>query len=159
MATVAPQNSNSHGPSLAAHTPKKTPEIPSPLPHATVSRPSFGPTPLADHTPSPHHKINLQGDPSSTASMALSPDSISLKEELEHGDLERYKYEGSLEGGDLGPGHSGSASPPDGGYGWVCVACVCLVNACTWGLISVRLTFLLPLSFSLHKLVSQTTNV
>lgn len=24
--------------------------------------------------------------------------------------------------------------PPDGGYGWVCVACVFLVNAHTWGL-------------------------
>ena len=143
MATVTPQNSNGHGPSLAAYTPKKKPETQSPLPHATVSRPSSSPTSLADNTPSPHSKINLQGDPSSSASTALSPDSISLKE-LEHGDLERYEYKGSLEGGDLGPGHSASASPPDGGYGWVCVACVCLVNACTWGLISVRLTFLLP---------------
>lgn len=24
--------------------------------------------------------------------------------------------------------------PPDGGYGWVCVACVFMVNAHTWGL-------------------------
>lgn len=24
--------------------------------------------------------------------------------------------------------------PPNGGYGWVCVACVFLVNAHTWGL-------------------------
>lgn len=24
--------------------------------------------------------------------------------------------------------------PPDGGYGWICVACVFLVNAHTWGL-------------------------
>ncbi|KAI5362310.1 Putative major facilitator superfamily, MFS transporter superfamily [Septoria linicola] len=23
--------------------------------------------------------------------------------------------------------------PPDGGYGWVCTACVCLINAHTWG--------------------------
>ncbi|KAL9116627.1 MAG: hypothetical protein Q9187_006849 [Circinaria calcarea] len=27
--------------------------------------------------------------------------------------------------------------PPDGGYGWVCVACVFMVNAHTWGLNSV----------------------
>ena len=24
--------------------------------------------------------------------------------------------------------------PPDGGYGWVCVVCVFLINAHTWGL-------------------------
>ena len=28
--------------------------------------------------------------------------------------------------------------PPDGGYGWVCVMCVFLVNAHTWGINSVR---------------------
>jgi len=28
--------------------------------------------------------------------------------------------------------------PPDGGYGWVCVACVFLMQAHTWGLNSVR---------------------
>ena len=27
--------------------------------------------------------------------------------------------------------------PPDGGYGWLCVACIFLVNAHTWGLNSV----------------------
>jgi hypothetical protein len=27
--------------------------------------------------------------------------------------------------------------PPDGGYGWVCVACVALINAHTWGINSV----------------------
>ena len=27
--------------------------------------------------------------------------------------------------------------PPDGGYGWVCVACGTIVNACTWGVNSV----------------------
>lgn len=27
--------------------------------------------------------------------------------------------------------------PPDGGYGWVCTACVCLINAHTWGVNSV----------------------
>lgn len=29
--------------------------------------------------------------------------------------------------------------PPDGGYGWVCVACVFWINAHTWGINSVRL--------------------
>jgi hypothetical protein len=29
--------------------------------------------------------------------------------------------------------------PPDGGYGWVCVACVFLINAHTWGVNSVRM--------------------
>lgn len=29
--------------------------------------------------------------------------------------------------------------PPDGGYGWVCVACVFLINAHTWGINSVSL--------------------
>jgi hypothetical protein len=29
--------------------------------------------------------------------------------------------------------------PPDGGYGWVCVACCALINAHTWGVNSVNL--------------------
>ena len=28
--------------------------------------------------------------------------------------------------------------PPDGGYGWVCIACVFLINAHSWGVNSVR---------------------
>ena len=28
--------------------------------------------------------------------------------------------------------------PPNGGYGWVCVACVLMINAHTWGINSVR---------------------
>lgn len=31
--------------------------------------------------------------------------------------------------------------PPDGGYGWVCVACVFWINAHTWGINSVSLPF------------------
>ena len=35
--------------------------------------------------------------------------------------------------------------PPDGGYGWVCVACVFWINAHTWGINSVRLLiFIVP---------------
>jgi hypothetical protein len=30
--------------------------------------------------------------------------------------------------------------PPDGGYGWVCVACVFLINGHTWGVNSVSTT-------------------
>lgn len=29
--------------------------------------------------------------------------------------------------------------PPDGGYGWVCVACVFWINAHTWGINSVSI--------------------
>jgi hypothetical protein len=32
--------------------------------------------------------------------------------------------------------------PPDGGYGWVCVVCVFLINAHTWGVNSVSLSSL-----------------
>lgn len=31
---------------------------------------------------------------------------------------------------------------PEGGYGWVCVVCVFLVNACTWGVAAVSLSHL-----------------
>lgn len=34
--------------------------------------------------------------------------------------------------------------PPDGGYGWVCTACVFLINAHTWGVNSVSSRRLLP---------------
>lgn len=32
------------------------------------------------------------------------------------------------------PGSPSDEPPPDGGYGWVCTACVCMINAHTWGL-------------------------
>jgi hypothetical protein len=32
--------------------------------------------------------------------------------------------------------------PPDGGYGWVCVACVFWINAHTWGINSVSISSL-----------------
>jgi hypothetical protein len=31
-----------------------------------------------------------------------------------------------------------SAVPPDGGYGWVCVVSLFLVNFSTWGAVAVR---------------------
>ena len=48
-------------------------------------------------------------------------------------------------------GHTGDVGgskqvdiPPDGGYGWVCTACVFLINAHTWGVNSVSwLSFLI----------------
>lgn len=36
------------------------------------------------------------------------------------------------------PHESNVAEPPDGGYGWVCVACCFFINAHTWGINSVR---------------------
>lgn len=30
-----------------------------------------------------------------------------------------------------------STAPPDGGYGWVCVAALFLINFSTWGAVSV----------------------
>lgn len=39
-------------------------------------------------------------------------------------------------------------TPPNGGYGWVCVACVFLINANTWGVNSVRLCIMLIWSCS-----------
>jgi hypothetical protein len=35
------------------------------------------------------------------------------------------------------PDHKNSQDVPDGGYGWVCVACVFWINAHTWGINSV----------------------
>lgn len=34
--------------------------------------------------------------------------------------------------------------PPDGGYGWVCVGCLFLMNAHTWGVNSVSSSISLP---------------
>lgn len=34
--------------------------------------------------------------------------------------------------------------PPDGGYGWVCVACCFLINAHTWGINSSYGSYSLP---------------
>ena len=40
------------------------------------------------------------------------------------------------------PTSAGSPRPPNGGYGWVCVACVAVINAHTWGLNSSYSVFL-----------------
>ena len=37
--------------------------------------------------------------------------------------------------------------PPDGGYGWVCVAAVFMVNAHTWGLNSVSLIITMGIEY------------
>ena len=34
--------------------------------------------------------------------------------------------------------NSATDPPPDGGYGWVCVASVFIINGFTWGLTAVR---------------------
>jgi hypothetical protein len=50
-------------------------------------------------------------------------------------------------------------SPPDGGYGWVCVACCFTINAFTWGVLSVS-SLLLPSPSSISlKLTSQSYGV
>ncbi len=40
-------------------------------------------------------------------------------------------------------------TPPNGGYGWVCVACVFWINAHTWGINSVRYLGLSRSTYSL----------
>lgn len=62
-------------------------------------------------------------------------------------------------------GNAETGQPPDGGYGWVCVACCFITNCFSWGIVSVsvheqltssRLTvlvvwsFLVVLSFQRH---------
>ena len=60
---------------------------------------------------------------SSQCRREIDQDPSSAQDEQNSGDLEA-KYEKDV--------------PPDGGYGWVCVACVFWINAHTWGINSVR---------------------
>lgn len=39
--------------------------------------------------------------------------------------------------------NTGEDSPPDGGYGWVCVGACFTINCFTWGTVSVSLLFYL----------------
>lgn len=55
------------------------------------------------------------------------------------------------------PQESTLAAPPDGGYGWVCVACCFFINAHTWGINSVR--YLYSLAHSLLKILSKSYGV
>lgn len=64
-------------------------------------------------------------------------------------DNDLHLQESSKEGRPGGLGHEQTTVapekatddlPPDGGYGWVCVASVFWINAHTWGINSVRVT-------------------
>jgi hypothetical protein len=54
----------------------------------------------------------------------------------ERGEMPSEQFEESAAG--LANVASREDIPPDGGYGWVCTACVLLINANTWGVNSVR---------------------
>lgn len=53
------------------------------------------------------------------------------------GMIPEYRPDQRLEYGDSENVASQEDVPPDGGYGWVCTACVFLINAHTWGVNSV----------------------
>ncbi|KFY03568.1 hypothetical protein V490_00131 [Pseudogymnoascus sp. VKM F-3557] len=36
------------------------------------------------------------------------------------------------------PAHTNAEHPPDGGYGWICVAACFNINCFTWGVVAVR---------------------
>lgn len=182
MATIVSQNNNGNGPSPP--NPPTLPSFPTKIhtsaSHTTVSKTSSSSTLFANQAISPqasgtgfgplpspktNHQRDLSTSPSPSPSPSLSPSSNSPYEPG-HIDIERDTCKGD---GDFGLEHSGSVempqdlpshlSSPDGGYGWVCVACVFLVNACTWGLISVRLSikYFFHL-FLLMSLTPMTTN-
>ena len=57
------------------------------------------------------------------------------------------------------PSRKFATLPPDGGYGWVCVACCFTINAFTWGVLSVS-PLLLAFPFSIYpKLTFQSYGV
>lgn len=79
---------------------------------------------MADHAPIDVIRSH-QDERASRASSRHEPTNPqSQPQEEQHADLdpeEKYKRD----------------VPPDGGYGWVCVACVFWINAHTWGINSV----------------------
>lgn len=36
------------------------------------------------------------------------------------------------------PAHTNAEHPPDGGYGWICLAACFSINCFTWGVVAVR---------------------
>lgn len=47
----------------------------------------------------------------------------------------------SDESGQLSEADGNAMPPPDGGYGWVCLACCFMVNCFTWGVVAVSYGF------------------
>lgn len=54
--------------------------------------------------------------------------------------LELKSDEEQVVASSLGDSNLVADPPPDGGYGWVCVASVFIVNGFTWGVNAVRLS-------------------
>ena len=77
--------------------------------------------------------------------MTKGPEQSSLGSTPSSPPATSHQFPGSSEKSDAQPAAEISASsnePPDGGYGWVCVACCFLINAHTWGINSSYAVFL-----------------
>jgi hypothetical protein len=48
--------------------------------------------------------------------------------------------------------------PPDGGYGWVCVASCFLLNFSTWGAVSVSVVLYLSFQYTNHVSLMASTS-
>lgn len=60
------------------------------------------------------------------------------------------EFDTNIERTSAGDAPAGAVSiedvPPDGGYGWICTACVFMINAHTWGLNAVSIYMAAPQS-------------